>query len=118
MGAVLDGVADHMDHMPADRAFVTAKGGEPTKDDVVQAMRDAKADILVNFLPVGSQEATEFYMECALEAGVGVVNCMPVFIASEPGVGAPLPRQAACRSSATTSRPRSAPPSSTAPCPT
>jgi choline kinase len=47
-------------------------------------MRDAKADIVVNFLPVGSQEATEFYMECALEAGVGVVNCMPVFIASEP----------------------------------
>ena len=44
----------------------------------------APRDILVNFLPVGSQEATEFYMEAALEAGVGVVNCMPVFIASEP----------------------------------
>src|SRR5437868_6945407 len=39
---------------------------------------------LLNFLPVGSQEATEFYMECALEAGVAVVNCMPVFIASRP----------------------------------
>ena len=40
--------------------------------------------MLINFLPVGSQEATEFYMECALEAGVAVVNCMPVFIASRP----------------------------------
>ena len=40
--------------------------------------------MLLNFLPVGSEEATEFYMECALEAGVAVVNCMPVFIASRP----------------------------------
>ena len=39
--------------------------------------------MLLNYLPVGSEEATEFYMECALEAGVGVVNCMPVFIASD-----------------------------------
>ena len=84
MGAVLDGVADHMDQMPADRAFVTAKAAQPSRDAVAQALKDTGADILVNFLPVGSQEATEFYMEAALEAGVGVVNCMPVFIASEP----------------------------------
>ena len=48
--------------------------------------------MLVNFLPVGSEEATRFYMECALKAGVAVVNCMPVFIASDPGMGAALPR--------------------------
>jgi myo-inositol-1-phosphate synthase len=84
MGAVLDGVAAHMDKAPADRSFVRAKAEEPTKADVVKALKDSRAEILVNFLPVGSQEATEFYMECALAAGVGVVNCIPVFIASDP----------------------------------
>ena len=84
MGRVLDGVADHMDEMPANRSFVRSNAPEATKAEVVQALKDAKADVLVNFLPVGSQTATEFYMECALEAGVGVVNCMPVFIASNP----------------------------------
>ena len=84
MGRVLDGVADHMDEAPAARSFVRSKAAEATKAEVVQALKDAKADVLVNFLPVGSQAATEFYMECALEARVGVVNCMPVFIASNP----------------------------------
>ena len=46
--------------------------------------KESGAEVLVNFLPVGSEEATRFYMECALEAGVAVVNCMPVFIASDP----------------------------------
>jgi myo-inositol-1-phosphate synthase len=84
MGAVLDGMADHMEHMPADRSFVKADAPEPTKADIVAALRDSGAEVLVNFLPVGSEDATRFYMECALEAGVGVVNCMPVFIASDP----------------------------------
>jgi len=84
MGPVMDGMADHMEHMPAERSFVRAECAEPTAADVVDALRAARVDILVNFLPVGSEEATRFYMECALEAGVGVVNCMPVFIASDP----------------------------------
>ncbi|HEX7943927.1 MAG TPA: NTP transferase domain-containing protein [Phenylobacterium sp.] len=84
MGAVLDGVADHMASMPRERTFVRADAPEPDKAQVVAALKAARADVLVNFLPVGSQAATEFYMECALEAGVGVVNCMPVFIASQP----------------------------------
>ncbi|HTK35279.1 MAG TPA: inositol-3-phosphate synthase [Caulobacteraceae bacterium] len=84
MGVVLDGVAAHMDRAPADRSFVRSKAPEPTKADVVKALKDSRAEILVNFLPVGSQEASEFYMECALAAGVGVVNCIPVFIASDP----------------------------------
>ena len=84
MGALLDGVADHMDEMPPERSFLRAKAAEPSKAEVVQALKAARAQVLVNFLPVGSQKATEFYMECALEAGVGVVNCMPVFIASDP----------------------------------
>jgi myo-inositol-1-phosphate synthase len=84
MGPVLDGMADHMESMPADRSFVRAKAAEPTKAEIVKALKDARTDVLVNFLPVGSEDATRFYMECALEAGVGVVNCMPVFIASDP----------------------------------
>jgi len=84
MGPVMDGLAQHMEHMPADRSFVRARSPEPTASEVVDALRAARADVLVNFLPVGSEEATRFYMECALEAGVGVVNCMPVFIASDP----------------------------------
>ncbi|MEN8039933.1 MAG: inositol-3-phosphate synthase [Actinomycetota bacterium] len=52
--------------------------------DVVQALKDSDADVLVSYLPVGSQEATEFYANAALEAGVGFVNAIPVFIASDP----------------------------------
>jgi myo-inositol-1-phosphate synthase len=52
--------------------------------DVVQALKDSGADVLVSYLPVGSQEATEFYAAAALEAGVGFVNAIPVFIASDP----------------------------------
>jgi myo-inositol-1-phosphate synthase len=52
--------------------------------DVVQALKDSGADVLVSYLPVGSQEATEFYATAALEAGVGFVNAIPVFIASDP----------------------------------
>ena len=56
----------------------------PTRPRSSPRFRKSGAEILVNFLPVGSEEATRFYMECALKAGVAVVNCMPVFIASDP----------------------------------
>ncbi|NLU76117.1 inositol-3-phosphate synthase [Streptomyces sp. HNM0575] len=49
--------------------------------DVVRALRDAEADVLVCYLPVGSQEAVEFYAQCAVDAGVAFVNALPVFIA-------------------------------------
>jgi len=52
-------------------------------DDVVGILKKSKADVLVNYLPVGSEAATRWYMEQALAAGVAVVNCMPVFIARE-----------------------------------
>jgi len=51
--------------------------------DVVSVLKESKADILINYLPVGSQKAVEFYSQAALEAGVGFVNCIPVFIASD-----------------------------------
>ncbi|MCC2978709.1 MULTISPECIES: inositol-3-phosphate synthase [unclassified Sphingomonas] len=84
MGVRLDGVAAHMLTAANDRGFEMDDTRDATKAEIVQALKDSGAEILVNFLPVGSQEATEFYMECALEARVGVVNCMPVFIASRP----------------------------------
>jgi myo-inositol-1-phosphate synthase len=52
--------------------------------DVVQALKDSKADVLVSYLPVGSEEADKFYAQCAIDAGVAFVNALPVFIASDP----------------------------------
>ncbi|MBV9293403.1 MAG: inositol-3-phosphate synthase [Frankiales bacterium] len=49
--------------------------------DVVQALKDSRADVLVCYLPVGSEDAAKFYAQCAIDAGVGFVNCLPVFIA-------------------------------------
>lgn len=83
MGKILDGVADHMTGM-GERGFILADAPEATQESIVAALKESGAEVLLNFLPVGSQTATEFYMECALEAGVAVVNCMPVFIASTP----------------------------------
>jgi len=83
MGRVLDGMADHMLGGGA-RGFDRGDALEPSAADVVAALKESRAEVLVNYLPVGSEEATRFYMECALEAGVAVVNCIPVFIASDP----------------------------------
>ena len=52
--------------------------------DVVQALKDAQADVLVSYLPVGSEDADKFYAQCAIDAGVAFVNALPVFIASDP----------------------------------
>ena len=52
--------------------------------DVVQALRDARAEVLVSYLPVGSEQADRYYAQCALDAGVAFVNALPVFIASDP----------------------------------
>jgi myo-inositol-1-phosphate synthase len=84
MGAVLDGIAEHMREYPSNRTFVLAQAPEPDRAAVVAALRAGGAQILVNYLPVGSERATRFYAECALEAGLGFVNCIPVFIASDP----------------------------------
>jgi myo-inositol-1-phosphate synthase len=84
MGRVLDGVAEHMTDYIDERTFVVADAPEPSKAEVVQVLKDTGADVLMNYLPVGSQKATEFYAECALEAGVAFVNNIPVFIASTP----------------------------------
>jgi myo-inositol-1-phosphate synthase len=62
---------------------IIEKAPGPTAD-VVGILKERKVDVLLNYLPVGSEEATKWYVEQALQAGVGVVNCIPVFIAREP----------------------------------
>ncbi|MEM7410232.1 MAG: inositol-3-phosphate synthase [Myxococcota bacterium] len=84
MGRVLDGVADHFEDHADDRRFLVSDQAEASRSEVVEALRDARVDVLVNYLPVGSEEAARFYAECALEARVAVVNCIPVFLASDP----------------------------------
>ncbi len=83
MGKCLDGVAEHMADYDVGQSFQVANVSEPSADQVIGMLKAAQVDILINYLPVGSQQATEFYVDCALQAGVGVVNCIPVFIASD-----------------------------------
>jgi myo-inositol-1-phosphate synthase len=84
MGRKLDGVADHMADYPEDRTFKLADEAEPDRADVVRVLKDSRADVLMNYLPGGSQEAPAVYADCARAAGVAFVNCIPVFIASDP----------------------------------
>lgn len=89
---VLDGVADHMKD-----AFKLYDQDRVKPVDVVEVLRETRADMLVNFLPVGSHDATRFYAQAALDAKVAFVNCIPEFIASDPewakrfeGAGVPI----------------------------
>ncbi|MDH3637049.1 MAG: inositol-3-phosphate synthase [Gammaproteobacteria bacterium] len=84
MGAVFDGFAEHMRDYPDARTFKITNEPDATKAEIVATLKESNADILLNYLPVGSEQATRFYAECALEAGVGFVNNIPVFIASDP----------------------------------
>jgi myo-inositol-1-phosphate synthase len=81
MGPVLDGVAPHMADYDEEEAFRVADA-EPV--DVAEELKKAKADVLVCYLPVGSEQAVRHYAEAALKAGVAFVNAVPVFIASDP----------------------------------
>lgn len=83
-GPDLDGVSAFMRNQAPDRSFVVSSAPALDKAGIVAALREAKADVMINFLPVGSVEATQFYAECALEAGCAFVNGIPVFIASDP----------------------------------
>lgn len=84
MGKILDGFSSHMKDYEPKHTFVLADAPEPAKEEVIQILRDSGAEILLNYLPVGSEQATCFYAECALEAGVAFINSIPVFIASNP----------------------------------
>jgi myo-inositol-1-phosphate synthase len=84
MGKVLDGIADHMKDFPEEKSFVVASQ-KPA--DVVKELKKSGAEILVNYCPVGSQKATEFYAKAALKADCAFINCMPVFIVSDNNWG-------------------------------
>lgn len=83
MGPVLDGVSEHMDSYADDRTFIVSEARELSKAEIVAELKRSRTDVLLNYMPVGSEQAARFYAECALEAGVGFVNNMPVFIASD-----------------------------------
>ena len=84
MGRILDGASEHMNAYHPDRRFVVSDAPQATKASVVEELKRTGAQVMTNYLPVGSQEATEFYADCAITAGVAFVNNIPVFIASNP----------------------------------
>jgi myo-inositol-1-phosphate synthase len=75
-GHTLDGLGKYY------RQTIEESGADPV--DIVRVLRETEADVLVSYLPVGSEEADKFYAQCAIDAGVAFVNALPVFIASDP----------------------------------
>ncbi|HET7397512.1 MAG TPA: inositol-3-phosphate synthase [Intrasporangium sp.] len=75
-GHTLDGLGKYY------RLTIEESAAEPV--DVVQVLKDRQVDVLVSYLPVGSEEADKFYAQCAIDAKVAFVNALPVFIASDP----------------------------------
>ncbi|MEM3699282.1 MAG: inositol-3-phosphate synthase [Candidatus Bathyarchaeia archaeon] len=76
---ILDGVAEHMK-----KPFNVYNGGEIKTMDIAETLKKVDADMLINYLPVGSRNATQFYAQAALDAGCAFINCIPEFIASDP----------------------------------
>jgi myo-inositol-1-phosphate synthase len=75
-GVTLDGLGKYY------RLTIEESAAEPV--DVVQELKDKQVDVLISYLPVGSEQADKFYAQCAIDAGVAFVNALPVFIASDP----------------------------------
>ena len=75
-GPTLDGLGKYY------KTSIEESAAEPI--DVAQVLRDSNANVLVSYLPVGSERATRFYAQVAIDAGTGFVNCIPAFIASDP----------------------------------
>ncbi len=86
-GPVLDGYAEHMKEFPPDKSFVLSEEKEDSLEDVVAVLKETKADVLINYVPVGSERAARFYAEACLKAGVAFINAMPIFIVSNPEWG-------------------------------
>lgn len=79
---ILDGVSQYMLEQEESRGFRVSP--EQPEMDIVEELSQSGAEILINYLPVGSQQATEYLAEACLETGVSLLNCIPVFIASNP----------------------------------
>lgn len=80
MGEVLDGVSSHMMDYPADKRFIVSSR-KPC--NVADVLKKSGAEMLLSYLPVGSEKATAYYAEVCLSTGVSLINCTPVFIASD-----------------------------------
>ena len=80
MGEILDGIAPHMNDYPPERTFIAA---DARPVDIEKRLRESGAEVLLCYLPVGSQKAVERYARACLETGVSLLNCMPVFIVSD-----------------------------------
>ncbi|MCD6489726.1 MAG: inositol-3-phosphate synthase [Thermodesulfobacterium sp.] len=83
-GKVLDSMASHMKDFPQEKTFVLSSEKEDEMEDVVAVLKDVKADVLINYVPVGSEAAARFYAEACLKSGTAFVNAMPTFIVSDP----------------------------------
>ncbi|MBI5409973.1 MAG: inositol-3-phosphate synthase [Nitrospirae bacterium] len=83
MGKILDGFSGHMKEYNPKQTFVLSGEKEASQEDVIRTLKESGAEMLLNYLPVGSEQAVKFYAGCALEAGIGFINNMPVFIASD-----------------------------------
>ena len=84
MGMILDGLSEHMKDYDQKHTFLVSHEQELNRKDVVKILKESGVEIFLNYMPVGSEEATQFYADCALQAGVAFINNMPVFIASSP----------------------------------
>lgn len=84
MGPVLDGCPKHMLDFPEDRSFRIANEHELSEEEITILLKAHEVDIIVNYLPVGSQEAVEFWANICLKTKTKFMNCMPIFIASDP----------------------------------
>lgn len=82
-GPELDGLAPHMLEYPAEVSFRNGAVPHEPFSRVVELLKYHKVDVLINYLPVGSEEASAFYIDAAIKAGVHVVNCIPTFISTE-----------------------------------
>lgn len=79
----LDGIAPHMRNLDSNITFVESEDEAITAEEYRQILKDCKVDVLLNYMPVGSEDAARFHIENAIKAGVSVVNCMPTYISTE-----------------------------------
>ncbi len=84
-GPVLDGVPEHLSEFPDDERFIVdEEQPECSKEEISKLLKDNKVNVIVNYLPVGSQKAVEFWAQICLDNSINFLNCMPVFIVSNP----------------------------------
>lgn len=85
MGKILDGVSEQMlEYHNKDKTFILSENKELSEDEITEILKNTNTDVVLNYLPVGSEKATKFYANCALISGAAFINNIPVFIESDP----------------------------------